>query len=442
MAGAGDPDDVDPTGSDPDGIDPDEVLPRPLPPEDRLWRHPSEIGRTAPSGPLVPPGPTVPPRPPVPQGPAAPLRPAGRPARRRRPAVATGVWVVVVVVAVGLAGAVELGSGTGTGRGSALQGAGLATTGLQTRAGEAIGARAGGTATAPTTRSRSAVAATTRSLTVDVPGGGPTVVVSLGAQRVAFVVGADVPVPRVGDRLPVIGHEAVVEVAAVSPPAVIGVTLLDEVALASPTAAAAALVGGTPLVVLAADGVRAPVRVVGLAVGDTPADDRVVIDAAQPGLVLDADGAVVGIADGRPVTAGGTGTVQGHGVVPVTWLARLADRTVPVSENAALGVSGHDAADPAGARLVTVDPDRPGDRAGLRPGDVVVAVDDVPIASMAALALAVRHDPDGDLALRVRRSDGADGRGGGSGGGSGGGGDPGGDALELTADVGVGSARR
>jgi putative serine protease PepD len=117
------------------------------------------------------------------------------------------------------------------------------------------------------------------------------------------------------------------------------------------------------------------------------------------GPLVDAAGEVVGI--NTAVAAGGGGTAAENigfaiavdRVLPV--LERLRDGT-EADEAGYLGVDVEDPTDGSrGAVLTAVAPGGPADDAGLRPGDLVTALDGTPVDGAAALAGAVRSLPPG-----------------------------------------------
>jgi putative serine protease PepD len=116
--------------------------------------------------------------------------------------------------------------------------------------------------------------------------------------------------------------------------------------------------------------------------------------------LLDAEGAVVGLC---------TRDSEGRTVAVPIELARGAARSVVRDGRITLpwvGVRGRDSEQRPGALVQEVQPDTPAQAAGLLAGDVVVTVDGQPITSMSSLVLAVRDHVVGDtVALRVVRAD-------------------------------------
>jgi S1-C subfamily serine protease len=113
--------------------------------------------------------------------------------------------------------------------------------------------------------------------------------------------------------------------------------------------------------------------------------------------------------DGGDVVAICTMAADGHAVgVPIE-IARGAARSLGKAGRIMvpwLGVGGSDSEAPLGASVQEVQPDTPAAAAGITPGDVVVAVDGTPVSTMASLVLAVRDHTVGDLVtLTVRTGD-------------------------------------
>ncbi|MBI2710261.1 MAG: trypsin-like peptidase domain-containing protein [Actinobacteria bacterium] len=149
-----------------------------------------------------------------------------------------------------------------------------------------------------------------------------------------------------------------------------------------------------------------------------PLHDLVETDRA-PG--ADADGAALVTMDGRVagVSVAATGADEGAGyAVPIGLALTVADDLVaygrvrwawlgveagdvPASVARSLGIDG-------GASVTATSPGSPAERAGLRKGDVVVALDDRRVPSMDALVSMLRRYRPGDVvAVEVRRGKGA-----------------------------------
>lgn len=130
------------------------------------------------------------------------------------------------------------------------------------------------------------------------------------------------------------------------------------------------------------------------------------------GALVDGSGVVVGIVSGNSVTLDGTS----HGVAtPIDLVRRVADQLVEAGQanHVWLGLRGSDL-DPGeemamalagGALVEEVDERGPAGRAGIAPGDVVVTVDGEPTPTMSALIAALRtHLPGDVVALGVHRA--------------------------------------
>ncbi len=109
------------------------------------------------------------------------------------------------------------------------------------------------------------------------------------------------------------------------------------------------------------------------------------------GALADRQGRVIGINDSIESSSGGN---EGIGfAIPIDTAAAAAGRIVrgEAPKTTYLGVSLDDASgNQSGALVSDVQASSPADRAGLRPGDLVVAVDGQPVDSAAALAAKVR----------------------------------------------------
>lgn len=417
---------------------------RPPPdPDDRLWRHPSEIGAHPLVGAARPAGPTS-----TASGATAPLTVAASVTARGRP------WGLVVA-----AGAT----------GAALAGAGVLTLGIGERVVErpvvsqvalnTVASLPGADAAALAGGVRERVAPAVVSLTTEGAGSmpGPGIVVRDDGIVLTstFVLGdaergASVDV-RLGDASRVTGHLVgtdpstgigVVELAGDGYPTAVlasaGRLGLGDIAFAAGAggdgARGAGSAGGDVGVVTVALGTSRHQVAASGGVLDGALTAEVTADAPGRligGPLLDGRGAVVGIIAARDRT-----TIF---ATPVEVTRRVVDDllTTGRADHCWLGIEGRDArsptgapattavmsaatgpaedgedapasdtADGAGALVVTVVPGGPADRAGLRTGDVITAVDGRRVERMADLILALRSHRPGDRAeLSVARDD-------------------------------------
>jgi putative serine protease PepD len=138
-------------------------------------------------------------------------------------------------------------------------------------------------------------------------------------------------------------------------------------------------------------------------IGGRPSHGLVRTTSALPadgvgGPVLDAEGHVVGLAlwaDPSPATW----------AVPIDLARQVADDIIDEgrAQHSWLGVEGEDG--DTGPMLRTVTTDSPADRAGLTVGDVLVKIDDHPVAAMADVILALRaHRPGDAVTIEYRRA--------------------------------------
>jgi S1-C subfamily serine protease len=140
---------------------------------------------------------------------------------------------------------------------------------------------------------------------------------------------------------------------------------------------------------------------------DTMQLDRAVPMAAIGGLVVDAQGRPVGISIGNSGSREGVAVpadtalaaaidLRDDGKVERAWLGVRAADLEP-SEAAMLGLAG-------GAKLTRITAGSPAERAGLRRGDVVTAVGDTPIGDASDLVNALRDlDPGDHISVAIRR---------------------------------------
>ena len=123
------------------------------------------------------------------------------------------------------------------------------------------------------------------------------------------------------------------------------------------------------------------------------------------GPILDADGRVIGIAD--QIATGGTEQSAGVGfAVPIDLVADELDQLAAgqTVEHAYLGVATGETAGTTGAVVGSVTQGGPADRAGLREGDVVTAIDGKEITGSGELVAAIAaHKPGDTITLTVKR---------------------------------------
>ncbi len=382
----------------PDSDEDDDGTVPPLPPEDRLWRHPSELAAAASAGATVPAGSPASAGPPVGSSPA--------PGGRRRRAVAG------VALLSGLAGA-------------AATVVVLAAVGALAPAGSDTAAPP--TSAPPTTAVRSAAA-----IAIAVAAAVVEVVASLeaGSRRGSGVVarsdglvltsaklvaGADV----VQVRWPS-GREATATIEGSDP-----VTGLAALTVAGSGYATATLdmttpeVGEQTLAVSArADGASPRVLETTVSSTGTHVDDDDVhlvglIETDEP-MPEDADGGALIDADGdlRGVCLSLAGDVGW--AVPAEVALRVADdlRRLGHVDRGWLGIRGSASpvagAVPAGFTIETVDPGSPAAEAGLAAGDVVIAVDDQRVRSLADVKAALTLTrPGQQVVVETARADAA-----------------------------------
>lgn len=143
---------------------------------------------------------------------------------------------------------------------------------------------------------------------------------------------------------------------------------------------------------------------------DLIATDRAVPTDSDGGAMVDASGKVTGLCVSIPAA---TGQAPAGFAVPIDVVIDVADQLIATgrAEHGWLGVSGSDLAPDAarrlgiqGVQLSTVEPRSPAAEAGLRAGDIVMAVDRTPVASMAQLVgIALSHGPGARVSLEYLR---------------------------------------
>ena len=132
------------------------------------------------------------------------------------------------------------------------------------------------------------------------------------------------------------------------------------------------------------------------------------------GPLLDGQGHVIGInSQIESNSSDGSGQAGNVGIgfaVPsntVRQVVQSLERSGHV-QHAWLGVASADASNTAGAQIQSVESGSPADKAGLRPGDVIVAVDGRPVSGSAALGSMIDGHRVGDqIKLTVRRAGGS-----------------------------------
>ena len=398
-----------PEGTDDEGED---ELGLPLPPDDRLWRHPSELGAARRAGPA----------------------PTGAAAAQARGPRRSSSWLVGAVA--GLTGAVvTLGAVLAFGgldRGGveqttvlervavpptatlpvsigAPEGGAEALAAIVARIGPAV-ARVSVTRTTADEDGSPGTTTTTGSAVVFRDDGylltsadlvahsvAVAVVVGDGALRPGRVVGVD-PVTDVavlkvdGDGLPTAVLGSVEDLDVGQPAVIIG-------SPASPGDDAPVTSG----IVSALGRTVRPVDTQGTARHDLIQTDAPLDLAATGGALVDRRGAVVGITTDPPDVAAGDGLSF---ATPVDTALEIAEDIIGTgsAHHAWLGIEGADVeaqtADDleltGGARVAAVTEGSPADEAGLAPGDVITSVDAVGVTSMADLVVELRDHEPGD----------------------------------------------
>jgi len=382
---------------------------QPLPPDDRLWRHPSEMG---------------------PAGAAAPIHVVTRPQAGAR------LWLVALSsVLVGVVGTVVVLAATGVfdtkTNHSAVEQVQLAmpkTPGdsdlaIADKAMPAV-ARVEASGPAGPTAGSAVVFRTDGHLltSADAVDGADTITVVFndGRHAPAELVGtdpsSDIAVVKVGlDDLPtaVLGHA-------------------DSLQLGEPTIAIATSTARPEAPSVSVGLVNALGRRVDSAAGalHDMIQTNVRLDANATGAtLLDESGAVVGLVSTRgaraatdtkqtkanTVTTAATTTAATFYATPIDFAKSVADDLIATGHavHVWMGVEGADLSDSDatrlgrdGARLTDVADDGPAAAAGLRGGDIVVAVDAQPIGSMSAMVVALRrHRPGDSVAISYVRGD-------------------------------------
>jgi S1-C subfamily serine protease len=383
---------------DPDDAASDDDIRQPvwLPPEDRLWRHPSEVAAHGhPQGMAVP-------------SPSLSRSNSGRPARRdHRTAVTAGVvGVAAVATAVVVAFTTLTGSPdvTSSSRGvPTAQEASFVT--VPTTGGISAplvvrmmaSLRPSLIAIDPTTGSDSSPMTG-----IVLPGGdlAVTAAAAVGrAKRVEIVTSSGQH-----RRVRVLGRDSHSGVAVVSTGGGLTPASFADGGVSAGELAIAACLCGTAVAEAAADTPAATVgevRQVGTATtlsGGTGLVDT--IEADMPlgrspwgGVLLNGQGQVVGVLDARESMAGAKTGVFVPASLAVAVAQELA--TTHKVEHGWLGIKGTDAPDSGGARITAIMSGSPAASAGLHQGDVVEAVDSQPIDSLADLQASLYTSPPG-----------------------------------------------
>lgn len=353
---------------------------QPLPPEDRLWRHPSELGALGSSLPLDPI--TV---------------------RRRwlasQPSKASA-WTAGLVGALLATGLVALGThlaGAMTNRSSATPGNGtktVLTSPTASEAGQRLSGVGTGLAAGIATAGKAVVTinvtrgtTTVRCLGVGVRSdgmllapaaevlGATSIVVMLpdGTNYVGEVVGSDASTRAASSGLALVHIN--------------GVTDLPVATLKSSRPAASSTIG---VAVTAPGGSTFAIGNVSAGGGATATGDAVLVDAmttdisasmAPPGsILLGSDGQVIGIA---------TGTRAGHLLATPAWIASMVAEkleSVGVVSHGWLGIDGATTSGAAiGVKITNVPAGSAAAEGGMRAGDTIVSVDSHRITSMTEL---------------------------------------------------------
>lgn len=374
--------------------------PGPVPsPDDRLWRHPSEVGLRA----------------------ATALPPARRGVGT---AALAGACLAGAVLAVG---AMWIARPTRVERLPA-DGVALATTAPQAAAAERAPASFAPNPAATQDLAHRLAPAVAR---VEAEHGGTWTASSGIWIDSAGTLVASLPAVAGATRVRVVGHDgAALDATVLGTDDATGIAVLDAGRTAGEpvVVAEAAATAGLPAAVLGAPGadpgaddgdatlagviVRSPS--VRCTVGDVLLHDAIQLDRALPddaggGALVDAEGELLGVVLGNsserdlasavPAAAAVTAATElrDHGAVRRAWLGVRSVDLDP-GDAATLGVAG-------GARLTEVTASSPAAAAGLRAGDVVTAIDGTPVDDASDLVMALRRLRPGDaVTVEVRRA--------------------------------------
>lgn len=406
---ADDPDDREPDDGAGDQL-PEELWSAPLPPEDRLWRHPSELD------PERPPAGSAPPPPPAP--PAGPPVPAFGATVAPRTGALTGWATAAVSGVLGAIVAVGVIASTGVLEGDAP----VRQTIVRERVAPAVATTSVSTDDLVVRVAAAAAPAIVRlEVRGEITGSGSGVLfrddghiltnahVVAGAERIVVVL-AD------GTTLEAdpVGSDPLTDIAVVKasgpgpfPTAVLGTA--DGLEVGQP-----AIAIGSPLGLLGGSSVSTGVvsalsREVSSGSGHPLLDmiqtDAVIAPGSSGGALLDVGGSVIGITTAIAMSDEGA---EGLGfAVPIDLAARVGSQIIERGRalHVWLGVEGRDldaaaavdAGRDGGAEITEVREDSPAKRASLAPGDVVVAVDERRVLSMSQLVVILREHAPGDV---------------------------------------------
>lgn len=383
--------------------DPDDPRPRrdlPLPPEDRLWRHPSELGAVSSAAPAAP-----------------------EPTGSRRPTTLPLLAGACLAGALVAAGAMWFARPT-----TVVERERPAVAGADTRtsatfvAADALPTEALGATLAPTVarlQVRNDDGWTGGSaLRIDDDGTLATALPLIdGAQEVVLI-----DHDGTTHAVEVVGVDPATGIAALAAPGVAPGPVAAVAERPDRAGQQAALIGAPghhvggsdDAVTVASVTVRATSQRAGvddLVLHDALQLDRPVPPDAVGGAVVDVDGALLGMVVGNATEGTGLAAVIA-GPTLVDVVRDLRDRGEV--ERAWLGVRATDLDHtlagmlqvPGGTRLTEVSPDSPAERAGLQEGDVVTAVAGEPLDDASALVLALRsHRPGDTVVIEARRGD-------------------------------------
>lgn len=391
---------VDRSGDDGDADDVDPPLGSPIHPDDRLWRHPSEVGTSGLPSAAEPFLAATPPR--GPSGPGAPRR--GR---------ARGLWMPVVLA--GTVGALlatgilaltgELG-GQRREDGSAATSSTIALTasnrlappGLADMAEKvhpSLHAVSGVTADGRISRGSAVAIRGDRVLTAArlVVGSRQLLVQVAGVGRSATLVGSDPDTDLAvlavdGGGLVPVSWGAAADLRPGDPAIAVSTA---PAAQPGPTVTAGVVSGVARTLAYAGTELRGLLQV-----------DRPVPPEGAGGALLDAGGTLIGIT--LPTA---TASAPFGYAVPAEVARDVARQLLTKGRvlHSWLGVEGMDQGVGGGAVVQRVKEGSPAERAGIQEGDVVAKVDDVPIPSMGMLLLELRlHQPGDTVRLEVLRA--------------------------------------